>query len=320
MGWIGNKNNTKFKIGDEVFGVTMFGAYSTEIIAPAHQIFHKPKAFSMSEAAAFLCTGFTAYYALFQLADPALIPHVKQSIANHTNNFFNNDDDKTSLKIPPKRALIHSASGGVGSMLAQFCRIAGIECVVGIVGGQHKIEMAKKMGCTVVIDRKSDSLKNGNIWDEMKHKIKDFDGFDMVFDANGVATLQKSYDNLKPTGDLVVYGFHTMLPQSGAISPLKWIKVVINLLKTPSFNPMKMVSQNKSVNGFNLSFLFSRKDILEIGLANLMTWIESGQVKVSKVTQYKMENVGDAHRDIQSGKTIGKLVMITPFHADYINL
>lgn len=52
--WIGNTNKTKFKIGDEVFGVTMFGAYCTEIIVPEHQIFHKPKSFSMSEAAAFL--------------------------------------------------------------------------------------------------------------------------------------------------------------------------------------------------------------------------------------------------------------------------
>lgn len=83
---------------------------------------------------------------------------------------------------------------------------------------------------------------------------------------------------------------------------------------------MKMVSENKSVNGFNLSFLFSRTDILEIGLANLMSWIESGQVKVSKVTQYKIDNVGDAHRDIQSGKTIGKLVMITPHHEEYNNV
>lgn len=115
-------------------------------------------------------------------------------------------------------------------MLAQFCRIAGIECVVGIVGGQHKVEMAKKMGCDVVIDRKSDNLKNGNIWDEMKDEMDDFDGYDMIFDANGVSTLQKSYDHLKATGNLVVYGFHTMLPQSGAISPFQWIKVGINLL------------------------------------------------------------------------------------------
>eukprot|EP01084_Bolivina_argentea_P037006 68420_1 len=91
----------------------------------------------------------------------------------------------------------------------------------------------------------------------------------------------------------------------------------INLLKTPSFNPMKMVEANKSVLAFNLSFLFSRRDLLEIGMANMIPWIENDQIKVCKVTEYKMKDVANAHRDIQSGNTIGKLVMITPHHADY---
>ena len=217
--------------------------------------------------------------------------------------------------------MIHSASGGVGSMLAQLCKgLAGYDIVVGVVGGQHKIEIAKKMGCDIVIDRKSGKLKGGNIWDEMKERIPDFDGFDVVFDANGVATLQKSYDNLKPTGKVIVYGFHTMLPHSGTISPMQWVKLGINALKTPSFNPLKLTESNKAVMGFNLSFLFSRTDILEIGMANLIPWIENDQLKVSKVTEYKMKDVGDAHRDIQSGNTVGKLVMITPFHSNYDKL
>ena len=205
-------------------------------------------------------------------------------------------------------------------MLAQLCRIAGIECVVGIVGGKHKIEIAKEMGCTVVIDRKSGDLVDGNIWGEIKERVADFDGFDIIFDANGVATLQKSYDHLKPTGRLVPYGFHTMLPSSGKISPFKWLKIGLSALRTPSFSPMKMVTENKAVMGFNLSFLFSRRDILSIGVANMLPWIENKRLKVSKVTEYKMENIGDAHRDIQTGKTVGKLVMLTPHHAEYHQL
>ena len=75
--WSG-KDST-FKTGDLVFGVTMFGAYSTKITVPSHQLFPKPSTFSMSEAAAFLCTGFTAYYALFQLAAPTMLPLSQQS-------------------------------------------------------------------------------------------------------------------------------------------------------------------------------------------------------------------------------------------------
>ncbi len=55
-------------------------------------------------------------------------------------------DEKNGLELPHKCVLIHSASGGVGSMLVQYCKqISKIDCVVGIVGGKHKIEMAKQL-------------------------------------------------------------------------------------------------------------------------------------------------------------------------------
>eukprot|EP01084_Bolivina_argentea_P198287 339585_1 len=278
----------------------------------------------MSEAAGFLCTGMTACYALFYLAAPTKMPYVDKAVIRHTNAFYadgdskQNDDTLHGVKVPPQCVLIHSASGGVGSMLAQMCkRVAGFTCVIGVVGGQHKVEMAEQMGCDVVIDRKSKHLKDGNIWDEMKRRIPDLNGLDVVFDANGVTTLKQSYENLKATGRVIVYGFHTMLPHSGWINPFQWIQMGYNLFKTPKFNPMELVNENKAVLGFNLSFLFSRTDILKIAMASLLEWIESGQVKVSKVTEYKMKDVGKAHKDIQSGNTIGKLVMITPHHVDY---
>ena len=64
---------------------------------------------------------------------------------------------------------------------------------------------AKELGCDYVIDRKN--IKHGqSIWDDMKHEIPNFDGFDIIFDANGVATLKDSYNHIKPTGLLL---FHT---------------------------------------------------------------------------------------------------------------
>lgn len=37
--------------------------------------------------------------------------------------------------------------------------------------------------------------------------------YDIILDANGVSTLQQSYNHLCPGGKLVVYGFHSMLPK-----------------------------------------------------------------------------------------------------------
>ena len=54
-------------------------------------------------------------------------------------------------------------------------------------------------GCDHVIDKSTESL-----WEAAEsHSPK---GFQVVFDANGVETLQESYNHVAPGGKLVVYG------------------------------------------------------------------------------------------------------------------
>lgn len=55
------------------------------------------------------------------------------------------------------------------------------------------------LGCHHVIDKSKEDL-----WKAAEsHSPR---GYQVVFDANGVATLQESYDHLAPGGRLVVYG------------------------------------------------------------------------------------------------------------------
>ena len=70
-----------------------------------------------------------------------------------------------------------------------------------------------------------------------------------------------------------------------------------------------MTTENKSVLAFNLSFLFDRQDILEESMAQLLYWVKQGLLKVSKVTPYPLKDVAKAHRDLESGQTVGKLVL-----------
>ena len=55
------------------------------------------------------------------------------------------------------------------------------------------------IGCDHVIDKSKE-----NIWEASKVYVPK--GFQVVFDANGVETLQESYNHLAPGGKLVVYG------------------------------------------------------------------------------------------------------------------
>ena len=54
-------------------------------------------------------------------------------------------------------------------------------------------------GCDQVIDKSKESL-----WETAKSYAPK--GFQVVFDANGVNTLQESYNHLAPAGKLIIYG------------------------------------------------------------------------------------------------------------------
>src|SRR5687767_7678641 len=104
---------SEFAPGAKVFGVTLFGGYSTHVVVPKRQLFLLPSRLEPAQAAGFPTVFLTAYYALFELAHPR----------------------------PGANILVHSAAGGVGSALVQLGRIAGCR-VVGVVGGAHKVETA----------------------------------------------------------------------------------------------------------------------------------------------------------------------------------
>ena len=188
-------------------------------------------------------------------------------------------------------------------MLAQLGKIADLS-VVGVVGSSHKVDYARnKLGCDNVIDKSSEDL-----WQKAKEYSPD--GYAAVFDANGYVTLRSSYDHLAPGGRLVAYGFHSMLPRSGGILGLwEWIKIIWGYLRTPTFNPLNMTTENKGILCFNLSFMFNRTDILTEAMSFLLEHIESGSLKVPEVTIFPMSKTGEAHASLESGSTVGKLVL-----------
>ena len=62
---------------------------------------------------------------------------------------------------------------------------------------------------------------------------------------------------------------------------------------------------------FNLSFMFSKIDLFNEAMEDFLRWIAEGKLKVAKVTEYHLKDVAKAHKDLESGETIGKLVLIS---------
>ncbi len=182
----------------------------------------------------------------------------------------------------------------------QLARIAGCR-VVGVVGAPHKVEAARRLGAEVVIDKSREDP-----WRAAERAAPK--GFDVVLDANGVSTLGDSYNHLATPGKLVVYGFHSMLPRQGGRP--NWAKLVLDWVRTPRFNPLQLTKENRSVLGFNLSYLFGRADILEQAMRDLLGWLAAGKLTPLEVTPYPLDKVADAHKAIESGQTVGKLALI----------
>jgi len=264
---------SRFKAGDRVFGVTFFNGYASEVGAKEKHLFAVPEGFSLEEAAGFPSVFMTAYHPLFQL-----------------------------VRLPERaRVLIHSAGGGVGSACIQLCKAYGFEST-GVVGSSHKMEYVRALGATHVIDKSRED------WFERARALVP-GGFDAVMDANGPATLKQSYDSLRPTGKLVAYGSHTMLPQS-ASGRMNYFKAAWGLLKMPKFDPLKLLTDNKSIIGFNLSFLFDRDDLVEEGMKELLALVRGKKIHAPKITAFPVERTGEAHHLIESGQSTGKIVLV----------
>ena len=275
--WAGTESG--FSVGDEVFGFTMFGAYSSHIIVPAAQIRRKPSTVSLDVAAALPAVAATALHAI-ALAGGWPGPLLSSN----------------------KAALIHSAAGGVGSMLIQMCKIQGYSPIVAVVGSKHKIIICKELGADYVIDKSSVDL-----WAAAKQISPK--GYVAVFDANGISTLDDSYQNMARCGRLIIYGFHGNLPKvSDLLSPMTWIDMALKLIRMPRFDPMALCVDSKAVLGFNLSFFADEHELIATYMKQILEWTESKKIKVASVTSFAVDEVARAHELIQSGASVGKIV------------
>lgn len=260
-------------VGSKVFGVARFGAYATQLVVPRNQVFPLPEAFEAPQAAGFPAVFLTAYHALYQ-----------------------------NLRLRPgMKLLVHSAAGGVGTALLQLGKLAGCE-MIAVVGGEHKEEVAREFGADAVIVKSREKL-----WKAAEKHAPD--GYDVVLDGNGASTLKGSYRHLAPMGKLVSYGFHSMFPMNRG--RVNYLKLAIDYFKTPRFNPIKMHNENRSVLTFNLSFLFDKSELLAEAMHEMLGWIAQGKLKPPKVTCFPLAEVAKAHQTIESGQSVGKLILLT---------
>jgi len=180
--------------------------------------------------------------------------------------------------------LFHAAAGGVGQIFCQWAKSLGCK-VIGTVGSEEKFEMAKKNGCDEIINyNKEDFAKK-------VMEITDGAGVPVVYDGVGKSTFEKSLECLKTRGMMVSFG-----NASGALDPINVPKML---------QPKGLFFVRPAMG----QYLGTSEDLKEAAKV-LFEKISSGKVKIKIFKEYKLDNIKQAHTDLENRKILGPAIII----------
>lgn len=284
---------TEFKVGDKVFGLTKFGAYTTAISIHQDYIRHLPSDWSFEQGAAWSAQAITAWYALSVLG----------GISKNNSRV---------LTSPAKRVLVHSAAGGVGLLLVELIRHMGGE-IIATVGHPDKIEILRQRGVAPerIIVRNVDDADDG-FEETVRKRIGDGNGgVDVVIDSVMGPYFNPGWNLLNRGGRYIVMGAASLMPSTslslgniGTIFRLMW-----GYLRRPKLDLVGTINENKTVSGFNIGMLFDCKDLLKNGFSDLFE-MDLPAPFVSRT--FAFDDAKDALREFQKGRSVGKLVITCP--------
>ena len=178
--------------------------------------------------------------------------------------------------------LFHAAAGGVGLIAGQWMQVLGAK-TIGTAGSDEKCKLAKDHGYGETINYSNeDFLKRVQ---EITNQL----GVDVVYDSVGKDTMFNSFKALKRHGTVVSFG-----QSSGAYTDLQMTDLAFG-----SFHLTRPT----------LFHFYANRNWLENASAELFELISSEKVKLDQVTKYSLENVAEAHTDIENRKTTGSVIL-----------
>lgn len=179
--------------------------------------------------------------------------------------------------------LVHAAAGGVGSAAVQLGKAAGAR-VIGVVGGPDKAEVARRLGCDAVVDRRSEDVV------ARVKEITEGHGADVVYDPVGGAAYQQSTKCIAFEGRIVVVGF-----ASGDIP-------------APALN--HALVKNYSILGLHWG-LYATKDPRSLLACHqeLARLLATGDIAPLVSERVPLEDLPDALSRLGAGDTTGRVVL-----------
>ena len=246
-----------FSIGDRVaYAGTPLGAYSSERNYPTKNLVKIPDGIDFNTAATLMIKGLTTFYLLH----------------------------KTYPVSSNETILFHAAAGGVGQIFTQWAKSLGCK-VIGTVGSDEKMSIAKKNGCDFVINYSKEDFAK---------KVLEFtkgEGVPAVYDGVGKKTLEGSIKCLKKRGIMISFG-----NASGPITNIDIKKMI---------QPKGLYFTRPSMAQY-----LETKDELKEGADKLFEKLKLGKIKIEIYKKYRLDEVVEAHKDLESRKITGPAVIV----------
>ncbi len=185
---------------------------------------------------------------------------------------------------PHDTVLIHAGAGGTGLLLTQFAKILGAR-VITTVSTEAKAALSREAGADEVI-----LYTEVDFPSEVK-RLTAGAGLPVVYDSVGKSTFEGSLQCLRPRGVLVLFG-----GASGAVPPF-------DLIRLSTMGSLFITRPTLK------DYVSSRAD-LEARATEVLNHLDQGTLKLRIDHTYPLKEAAQAHRDLESRKTTGKILLL----------
>jgi len=249
-------NVTDVTVGDKVAYTGVPGAYAEYAVVPAARLVVLPAGVSTKQGAAAMLQGMTAHY-----------------LAASTYPLKKGDT-----------CLVHAAAGGVGLLLCQMAKMRGAR-VIGTVSTDEKAKLAREAGADEVI------LYTRQDFEVEVKRLTNNQGVQVVYDAVGKTTWDKSLNSLAPRGMMALYGQSS--GPIGTIDP--------GILNTKGSLFLTRPSLNHHI--------ASRQELTQRA-GEVLGWIASGALKLRMEFAFPLKDAAAAHKALEGRQTTGKVLLV----------
>ena len=228
--------------------------------------------------AEFICVPEAAVFVLPDTIDPvdaASLPNLQLVNALWT---CNGGREIQSILIP-------GVAGGVGSTLAQFARMKGVQ-VLGSTSTPEKEQFALRNGVDVLV--KGDSTS----WPAQVMQATGGVGVDLAVDQLGGDTLIACLRSLAPMGQVVSINVVTGMPSEDVFKEMRAL-----LARSPALRAFSMHTLDQEVT--------IRRGLMQAAIDQMA----SGQVKAPTAQELALSQIQQAHAWLDAGASRGKLVI-----------